>query len=44
MWTLKKDAKELICRTGTESQSLKTNCGYQRGQMEGRGDRQGVWD
>ena len=33
----KKDAKELICRIETDSQTLKTNYGYQRGWVQGGG-------
>ena len=38
MWNLKKDTNELICRTETDSQTLKTNYGYRMGEVRGRAD------
>ena len=37
MWNLKKDTSELICRTETDLQTLKTNLWYLRGQVWGEG-------
>ena len=36
MWNLKKGHNELLCRTDTDSQTLK-NLGFQRRQIGGRG-------
>ena len=39
----KNHTNEFICRTETDSQTLKTNYGYQKGQVAGR-DGLRVWD
>ena len=41
--TKKKDTNELLCRTETNSQTLKTNLWLPKGQVAGR-DGLGVWD
>ena len=43
MWNLKKGQNELLCRTDTDSQTLKTY-GFQRRQVRGWEDRLGVWE
>ena len=43
MISLKKDTHELICRTETGSQTLKTNLWFPKGTGSGR-DWLGVWD
>ena len=42
MWNLKKGHDECLCRTDTDSQTLKN--GFQRRQFGGQGDALGVWD
>ena len=37
MWNLKTNTNESIYKTETDSQTQKTNSGYQRGRWEGRG-------
>ena len=41
---LKMDTNELICRTETDSQTLKTNFWLPKGTGIGGKDRLGVWD
>ena len=41
-WNLKYDTNGLIFKTETDSQTQKTNCGYQR--EKGRKDKSRVWD
>ena len=41
MWNLKKGTNDLICRTETDSQTLKYY-GYQRGQIVGEGETGGL--
>ena len=43
MWNLKKGQNELLCRTDTDSQTLKTY-GLQRRQFGGWRDTLGLWD
>ena len=44
MWNLKKmDTNELICRTETDSQTLKTDLQLPKGQMAGR-DGLEIWN
>ena len=43
IWNLKYDTNELIYKSEIDSQTQKTNYGYQRGMGVGR-DKLGVWD
>ena len=43
MWNLKKDRNELICRTETDSQTLRTNLWLPKGTFCGEG-WSGIWD
>ena len=43
MWNLKKAQNKLICRTDTDSQTLK-NLGFQRRQFGGWRNVLGLWD
>ena len=42
MWNLKKNINELLYKTGIDSQTQKTNYGYQGGR--GGRDELGLWD
>ena len=44
MWNLKYDMNELIYKTETDSQTLKTNLWLPKGKMAGGRDKLGVWD
>ena len=44
MWDLKKNTNELICRTETHSQTLKTNLRLPKGQAGSGEEWIGVWD
>ena len=37
MWNLKNNVNETACKTETDSQTQKTNCGYQSVEGRGRG-------